>query len=52
MDDAKSLDILTARYLDRNARLNKRDAQANVEMKERILASPTIGGGTVASSLD
>lgn len=52
MDDPKCMEVLTARYLDRNARLNKRDAQANAELKERILASQTMGGGTVASSLE
>lgn len=50
MDDPKCSDILVARYLDRNARLNTRDALANAELRERILASPTTSGGTVAAS--
>ncbi len=51
-DNPKCFKVIEARFIDRNLRLNKRDKQANAELKQRILTSPTQAGDTVAATLE
>jgi hypothetical protein len=52
IDNPKCFKIIEARFADRNLRLNRRDKQANDELRQRILASLTQAGDTIAAALD